>query len=91
MNTLKIAKMLNVFDTRIKKGEDFKAKWTQLSTSDIDIIPMCLALHLASLECLEDLHNKGYTDDPVVCKPKEPLLFASSLILELHKERESTL
>ena len=53
--------------------------------AESDIIPLCMAMKLLSFECLEDLHNKGYTDEPI-CKTVEPLEFASSVIIELHKE-----
>ena len=54
-----------------------------LSAHDTDINPFLFGLNISSVDCVEQLYHRGYTD-ALNCEPNSE--FASSVIVELHSD-----
>jgi hypothetical protein len=61
INTLKLKKILQMFDLRIKPSSNQTIKWTMLLGHDTDMLAMYHALNISSAACTEELYQKGST------------------------------
>ncbi len=61
LNTIKINKILSVFDTRTRLPNTYFPKLNLLSGHDGDVITMNLLLNISSSKCVEEQWRKGNT------------------------------
>lgn len=61
LNTIKMNKIISLFDTRVRLPNSYYPKMNLLSGHDGDIISMNLLLNISSSECVEEQWRKGNT------------------------------